>query len=183
MGIIKIIKDWWYGKKGIRYDGVQYEEYKKRRNKWLRLAFIGVIVPFLLPLILSYFDESLSFTEMIGNGEVLLSLYALVLPLAFDLLEAKRKADEELDKSFWLCIVITLLLIVVYSAIRLTTPSVTEILQETDTTREFELMEKRKSLIFRNCICSLLLSFSAIFCCNRAIIALYNHTDNQTVEA
>ena len=42
------------------FEGVRAEEYKKLRNKWIRLAVVGTGLPFILGILISIFNDTFS---------------------------------------------------------------------------------------------------------------------------
>lgn len=100
------------------FEGIRAEEYKKMRNKWIRLAVVGTGVPFVLGILVTIFNDTFSAFDLFGNGEVILLLFSLNLPMAFDLFDMKHKDDEQLEWVFWLCIIIMCLQVALYCLIR-----------------------------------------------------------------
>ena len=100
------------------FEGVRAEEYKKLRNKWIRLAVVGTGLPFILGILISIFNDTFSILELFGNGEIILLLFSLNLPMAFDLFDIKHCDDETLSWAFWLCVIIICLQIALYCLIR-----------------------------------------------------------------
>lgn len=102
----------------IVFEGVKAEEYKKMRNKWIRLAVIGTGLPFILGVLVSIFNNTFSFLDLFGNGEIILLLFSLNLPMAFDLFDMKQRNDEKLSWAFWGCVIIICLQVALYCLIR-----------------------------------------------------------------
>ena len=100
------------------FEGVRAEEYKKLRNKWIRLAVVGTGLPFILGILISIFNDTFSILDLFGNGEIILLLFSLNLPMAFDLFDIKHCDDETLSWAFWLCVIIICLQIALYCLIR-----------------------------------------------------------------
>lgn len=104
------------------FEGEEAEQYKKMRNKWIRLAIVGTGLPFVLPIIIGLFDDSLNFPELFGNGEIILSLFSINFPLLFDLFAMKSDyEDEYLNWAFWMCAIVVILQLAVYCSIRIST--------------------------------------------------------------
>ena len=101
------------------FEGVRAEEYKKMRNKWIRLAVIGTGVPFVLGILVGMFDSTFDLLDLFGNGEIILLLFSLTLPMAFDLFDIKKREDERLSWAFWLCMIIICLQTALYCLIRM----------------------------------------------------------------
>lgn len=100
------------------FEGLAAEQYKKMRNKWIRLSVIGTGLPFIFPVIINFFNNKLNLLELFGNGEIVLSLFSLNLPLIFDLFELKKKDDEYMSWAFWVCMLTVFLQLVIYCSIR-----------------------------------------------------------------
>ena len=75
------------------FEGVRAEEYKKLRNKWIRLAVVGTGLPFILGILISIFNDTFSILDLFGNGEIILLLFSLNLPMSC-LLYTSDSADE-----------------------------------------------------------------------------------------
>lgn len=104
------------------FEGAAAEQYKKMRNKWIRLAIVGTGLPFVLPMIIGFFDDSLNFLELFGNGEIILSLFSINFPLIFDLFSMKSDYDDEyLNWAFWTCSIVVILQLATYCSIRIST--------------------------------------------------------------
>lgn len=102
----------------IVFEGFKAEEYKKMRNKWIRLAIVSTGVPFILGVLVSIFNNTFSFLDLFGNGEIILLLFSLNLPMAFDLFDMKKRNDEKLSWAFWGCVIIICLQVALYCLIR-----------------------------------------------------------------
>ncbi len=100
------------------FEGVRAEEYKKMKNKWIRLAVVGTGVPFILGILVTIFNETFNLLDLFGNGEIILLLFSLNLPMAFDLFEMKHRDDEKLEWAFWGCVIIICLQAALYCLIR-----------------------------------------------------------------
>lgn len=103
----------------IVFEGVRAEEYKKVRNKWIRLAIVGTGVPFILGILVGIFNDTFSFIDLFGKGEIILLLFSLNLPMAFDLFDMKQREDEKLSWAFWGCIIIICFQSALYCLIRM----------------------------------------------------------------
>lgn len=103
----------------IRFEGTRAEEYKRMRNKWIRLSIVGTGLPFLFSIIIAFFNDALDFWDLISNGEIILSLFSLNLPIVFDLFEMKNSNEEYMSVAFWISTVIALFQLVVYCSIRM----------------------------------------------------------------
>ncbi len=165
----------------MRYDGHDNVVLKRKKSKWIRLAIISTGLPYLLPLIIQLFNRSLNYFELIGNGEILLSLFGLTLPMAFDLFDAKEtKSDSHLETAFWRCVLVSFLLIIIYCSIRYTTPSAIFI-PKNDSVLDADTTDLDKTwLLGRNFVCSVFLTIVSITCCLKSISALTNHVSKIT---
>lgn len=102
------------------FEGVKAEEYKRMKNKWIRLAVVGTGVPFVIGILVSIFKDTFSLLDLFGNGEIILLLFSLNLPMAFDLFDMKKYNDERLEWAFWSCVIIICLQVALYCLIRTT---------------------------------------------------------------
>lgn len=82
------------------FEGIRAEEYKRMKNKWIRLAIVGTGLPFVIGILVSIFNDTFSLLDLFGNGEIILLLFSLNLPMAFDLFDMKRYNDERLEWAF-----------------------------------------------------------------------------------
>lgn len=144
----------------IRFEGTRAEEYKRMRNKWIRLSIVGTGLPFLFSIIISFFNDVLSFWDLIANGEIVLSLFSLNLPIVFDLFEMKNSDEEYMSVAFWISTVITLFQLVVYCSIRMSVSESKEI---------------------KTIIASLLMIFASWISCRSAIRAMFQYSISDTV--
>lgn len=141
--------------KPIVFEGIKAEEYKQMRNKWVRLAVIGTGVPFILGILVSIFNNTFDFLALFGKGEIILLLFSLNLPMAFDLFDMKHKKDERLSWAFWACVIIICLQVALYCLIRMDTSASSSI----------------KSLIF-----SIIMAVASWIECAYSIKAIYFHS-------
>ena len=109
--------------RGFVFEGPRAEEYKRTKNKWIRLAFAGSILPVVIGIITSIFNDTFRLLDFFGDGELILSLFTLNLPMTFDLFEIKHKDDEKLSWAFWLCVVVIIAQVVLYSSIKSAQPN------------------------------------------------------------
>lgn len=101
------------------FEGVRAEEYKRIRNKWIRLEIIGAGIPFLMSILVSIFNDTFNVLDLFKNGEIILLMFSLNLPMAFDIFDAKKREDEGLSRAFWGCIVIICLQVALYCLIKM----------------------------------------------------------------
>ena len=146
-------------KSPIRFEGTRAEEYKRMRNKWIRLSIVSTGLPFLFSIIISFFNDALSFWDLIVNGEIILSLFSLNLPIVFDLFEMKNSNEEYMSVAFWISTVITLLQLVVYCSIR---------------------MSVSESKELKTIIASLLMIIASWISCRSAIRAMFQYSISDT---
>lgn len=142
-------------RKPIVYEGQAAEQYKRMKNKWIRLAVIGSGLPFVIAVLVAFFKDSFDLLELFGNGEIILSLFSLNLPLAFDLFEIKKKDDEYLSWAFWLCIIVVCFQLVLYCLIR------------TNTT---------ESSTAKSIVASIIMVITSWICCAFSIKAMFKHS-------
>lgn len=142
-------------KNALVFEGVIAEQYKQKRNKWIRVSIIGTFLPFVLPVIINIFGDDPNFVQFFENGEIILPLFTLCISLAFDLFDMKGHEDEHLSVAFWLCIVIAILQLVIYCSIRIT---------------------NSEHIQCKSMIASCILIIASAFCCNNAIKAMFNHS-------
>lgn len=136
------------------FEGIRAEEYKRMKNKWIRLAIVGTGLPFVIGILVSIFNDTFSLLDLFGNGEIILLLFSLNLPMAFDLFDMKRYNDERLEWEFWKCVIIICLQVAIYCLIR-TTDSEVEV----------------KSIIF-----SVIMVFASGGVCASSIKAMFLHS-------
>ena len=138
------------------FEGEAAEQYKKMRNKWIRLAIVGTGLPFVLPLIIGFFDDSLNFLELFGNGEIILSLFSINFPLIFDLFSMKSAYDDEyLNWAFWTCSIVVILQLAIYCSIRISTSD---------------------TLYIKSIISSVIMIATSWMSCNFAIKAMFQYS-------
>lgn len=136
------------------FEGIRAEEYKRMKNKWIRLAIVGTGLPFVIGILVSIFNDTFNLLDLFGNGEIILLLFSLNLPMAFDLFDMKRYNDERLEWEFWKCVIIICLQVAIYCLIR-TTDSEVEV----------------KSIIF-----SVIMVFASGGVCASSIKAMFLHS-------
>jgi hypothetical protein len=101
------------------YEGVKIEQYKHIKNKWKRLAIVSCVLPIIFASIVSYYKEAFNLLDLFGNGEILLSLFSLTVPMLFDLFEIKHKNDEGISWAFFICLIIVCAQILLYCMTRI----------------------------------------------------------------
>lgn len=137
------------------FEGVRAEEYKKMKNKWIRLAVVGTGVPFVLGILVSIFNNTFSLLELFGNGEVILFLFSLNLPMAVDLFDMKHRDDEQLEWAFWGCVIIICLQAALYCLIR---------------------TDNSINSAIKSVIASGIMVIASMLNCNKAIRAMFQHS-------
>ena len=137
------------------FEGVAAEQYKQMRNKWIRLAIVSVLLPLISAAVVACYNNTLDVLELFGNGEVILSLFSLTIPMLFDLFEMKKKNDEHLSWAFFFCIILVCFQLLFYCVTRL------------DNSKYKEL----RSIIVSGV--ALILSLS---CCGYSIKAIFQHS-------
>lgn len=107
--------------KPLVFEGVLAEKYKSSRNKWIRLSIASVFLPLLFACIISWYNGKFELINQFGQGEIILSLFSLTVPLMFDLFDIKKNNDERLSRAFFVCTIIILLQTIFYCLIRIDT--------------------------------------------------------------
>ena len=138
--------------KVIRFEGEAAEEYKRLKKRWLRLAVVGVLLPFVFTMLVSLYNNLFDVISLLGNGEIILSLFSLTVPMLFDLFEAEDRKNDKISGAFFLCIIVTFFQILLYCLIRI------------DDSEQREI----KSIII-----SVIMIFASLFSCFNAIKCMY----------
>ncbi len=105
--------------KGFVFEGEALEKYKALRDRWIILTIISSVLPLLVTCIISWYNGKFQLINLLGQGEIILSLFSLTVPLMFDLFEIKKKKDIVLTRAFALCVFIVALQLVFYCLIRI----------------------------------------------------------------
>ena len=105
-------------KHALVFEGVAAERYKSSRNKWIRLSVVSTFLPLFFACIISWYNGKQELIYLFDQGEIILSLFSLTVPLMLDLFEIKRNNDERITRAFYLCLIIVVLQIVFYFLIR-----------------------------------------------------------------
>lgn len=105
--------------KGFVFEGEALEHYKTLRNKWIKLTIISCILPLVLTCFISWYNGKIDLFNLFGQGEIILSLFSLTVPMMFDLFEAKKSEDHHLNTAFFICVIIVILQIAFYCLIRI----------------------------------------------------------------
>ncbi len=106
-------------KKSIQFEGVQNERYKQIKNKWIRLMLVGTLLPLIMGFAVSAYSDSFKFIDAISNGEIILSLFSLTIPMLLDLFEIDYKKDDGISWTFLFCIISVCLQVLLYCLTRL----------------------------------------------------------------
>lgn len=141
--------------KAVVYEGQAAEQYKHMKNKWIRLAVVGTGLPFLISSLVALFGNTFNFMGLFTNGEIILSLFSLNLPLAFDLFEIKKKNDEYLSWAFWGCIIVVCFQLVLYCLVKITA--------------------SEKGVV-ASVVVSIVMMISSWICCVCSIKAMFQHS-------
>lgn len=107
--------------KGFVFEGEALEKYKSIRNKWLKLAGIGTLLPLVLNILVVLYNGKIDFTSLFAEGELILSLFSLNVPMLFDLFEIKKSNSLQLEKAFWFCALVVFIQLVFYILVKLDT--------------------------------------------------------------
>lgn len=113
--------------KPIVYEGKDTEQYKKMRNKWIRLAAISFILPLIFAVVVSYYNGKLNIKELFGDGEILLSLFSLTVPMLFDIFEIKNHNDDNITRIFFWPLIIICVQVLLYCMTRIDSSKYKEI--------------------------------------------------------
>ena len=108
-------------KKPLVFEGIVMEKYKASRNKWIRLSIVSTILPLVFSCTISWYTGKFEIVNLFGNGEIILSLFSLTIPLMFDLFEIKKNNDELLSRAFFICVIIIVLQSIFYCLIKIDT--------------------------------------------------------------
>lgn len=106
-------------KSPLIFEGAMAEIYKSTKNKWIRLTIISTLLPLLFASFVSFYNGSFDLLSMFGNGEIVMSLFSLTIPLLFDLFEIKKENDEYLSWAFFYCAILVCIQILLYCLIRI----------------------------------------------------------------
>lgn len=137
------------------FEGMEAEQYKQMRNKWIRLAVVSVFLPLLFATVVSCYNNTFDLLALFGNGEILLSLFSLTIPMLFDLFEMKSKKDEYLSWAFFFCAILVCFQILLYCLTRI----------------DFSEKKEIKSIIV-----SVIMLMASWLCCGYSIKAMFQHS-------
>ena len=107
------------GNKPIQFEGVEAERYKQIKNKWIRLMLVGTLLPLLMGIAVSSYSDTFKFIDTISNGEIILSLFSLTIPMLLDLFEIDYKKDDRISWTFLICVISVCLQVLLYCLTRL----------------------------------------------------------------
>ncbi len=144
--------------KGFVFEGEALENYKALRDRWIMLTIISSVLPLFLTCIISWYNGKLQLISLFGQGEIILSLFSLTVPLMFDLFEIKRKKDPKLTRAFVMCIFIVILQIAFYCLIRI---------------------DESEQHIAKGFWTSIPFVFASWFCCIYSIKAISKHSEDK----
>lgn len=144
--------------RGFVFEGEALESYKDLRDRWIMLTIISSALPILLTCIISWYCGKLQLIELFGQGEIILSLFSLTVPLMFDLFEIKRKTDIKLTKAFAMCVFLVALQLVFYCLIRI---------------------DESEQHIAKGFWTSIPFVFASWFCCIYSIKAISKHSEEK----
>ena len=82
------------------YEGKEKEFRKQARKKWLSLFFWAFLLPLLIAGVCSIYNDKISILDLFCNGDVLLALYSVTVPVILDLFEIKKNNSNKLSSSF-----------------------------------------------------------------------------------
>mgnify|MGYP003571417035 CR=1 FL=1 len=82
------------------YEGEEKEFRKQARKKWLSLFFWAFLLPLLIASACSIYNDKISIQELFCNGDVLLALYSVTVPVILDLFEIKKNNSNKLSSAF-----------------------------------------------------------------------------------
>lgn len=106
-------------KKPIQFEGAEAERYKQIKNKWIRLTLVGTLLPLLMGAVVSAYSDTINFIDTISNGEIIISLFSLTIPMLFDLFEIDYKKDDRISWTFLFCVISVCLQVLLYCLTRL----------------------------------------------------------------
>lgn len=79
------------------------QKYLKERNKWIRLTILATGIPAIILLLIGRYSTD-NYLRLVGNGDIVLSLFALLISMFNDIYEVKRGDDDYLANVFVLCL-------------------------------------------------------------------------------
>lgn len=142
-------------KSALIFEGIMAERYKITRNKWIRLTTVSVLLPLIFAGFVSFYNGMFNLLDVFGNGEIVLSLFSLTVPMLFDLFDIKQERDEYLSWAFFCCAILVCIQILLYCLIRI------------DTSENREI---------KSIISSVIILVASWLCCNYSIRALFHHS-------
>ena len=166
-------------KKGVFYKGNEYELYRRRRNKWIRLAIAGFIIPIFAYLCISNTVDTISFIELLGNGDVVLSLNALTLPMLLDIFDTKRQDDDGLSNALLICLGVVVFQLTEYVIIRIKIVKVKESVELVNWLI-WESLPKFTITCYQNILRTIIVLTVTIIACMACIGAMEVHTEKIT---
>lgn len=137
------------------FEGVLAERYKKAKNRWTRLTIISTLLPLVSASFVSLYNGSFDVLSLFGNGEIVMSLFSLTIPLLFDLFEIKKEDDENLSWAFFYCAILVCIQMLLYCLIRIDDSDYSEL---------------------KSVISSLIMLCASWMCCNYSIKVLFMHS-------
>jgi len=142
-------------KSALIFEGIMAERYKATRNKWIRLSTVSVLLPLIFAGFVSFYNGAFDLLDMFGNGEIVLSLFSLTVPMLFDLFDIKQEKDEHLSWAFFCCAILVCIQILLYCLIRIDTS---------------------ENQAIKSVISSIIILIASWICCNYSIRALFRHS-------
>lgn len=168
-------------KKGVFYKGNEYELYKRRRNKWIRLAIAGFIIPIFASLCISNTVDTIGFTELLGNGDIVLSLYALTLPMLLDIFDTKSQDDDGLSNALLVCLGAVVVQMIEYVIIRINIANMRGSVGLVDWLFWKQFPEFTIAC-YQNILRTIIVLIITILACMACIGAMENHSEKKTAE-
>lgn len=95
-----------------------YKEYRYERRVLFIITLLGSILPLGMSCIVGYHNGGFSFTEMLLNGDIVLSLYTLTVPSIINVFSVKIDKDTKLINAFVIGIILFFSQTVFYILVR-----------------------------------------------------------------
>lgn len=102
----------------IKQNTDMYKEYKYERRILFIITLLGSVLPLGMSCIVGYHNGGFSFTKMLLNGDIVLSLYTLTIPSIINIFSIKIDKDTQLINAFVIGIILFFFQTVFYILVR-----------------------------------------------------------------